>query len=133
MSVANTEVTARLAPCGQPDHEDCGLRDVLDRLGERWTVMTIAELFGGARRFRQLERSLSGISQRMLTLTLRRLERDGLVDRSVEATVPPAVTYSLTERGTSFAGLVAGLVDWSRANKASIAASRERFDGAENQ
>jgi DNA-binding HxlR family transcriptional regulator len=126
-----THIDVRLPePCGSPEHEDCGLRDVLDRLGERWTVMTIAELGQGTRRYTEIERALEGISQRMLTLTLRRLERDGLVDRMVEATVPPAVSYRLTERGLSFAKLVNGLVDWSKANKQATEEARRQYDAA---
>lgn len=117
-----------LRPCGQPDHEDCGLRLVLDRLGEKWTVMTMAELAAGPRRYRVLQRALQGITQRMLTLTLRRLERDGLVSRSVEPTNPPSVTYALTHRGETLAALVVGLVDWSRAHKNGIEASQAAFD-----
>ncbi|SMC43507.1 helix-turn-helix domain-containing protein [Rhizobium sp. RU36D] len=128
MSVANTDVTLDLEPCGQPDHEDCGLRDVLDRLGERWTVMAIAELARGPRRFRQLERALPGISQRMMTLTVRRLERDGMVSRLVEPTVPPSVTYELTPLGREFAEMVISLVDWSRRHKSQIALARADFD-----
>lgn len=128
MSAANTDVRPSLDPCGQPHHEDCGLRGVLDRLGERWTVMTIAELANEPRRFRELERSLADISQRMLTLTLRRLERDGLVNRLVEPTIPPKVTYELTERGRSFADLIGSLVEWSRENREPIARSQRDFD-----
>ena len=89
MSVTHTDVRhdASLEPCGSTDHVDCGLRLVLDRLGEQWTVMTLAELSVGPRRYRELERSLDGISQRMMTLTLRRLERDGHVLRHVTPTV----------------------------------------------
>jgi DNA-binding HxlR family transcriptional regulator len=128
MSVANTDVSGALGPCGQPDHEDCGLRDVLDRLGERWTVMTVAELAQGPQRFRQLERALHGISQRMLTMTVRRLERDGMVSRTVEPTIPPSVTYELTSLGYEFAKMVIYLVDWSKRHKGQITQARLEFD-----
>lgn len=104
MSLTHTGVTtaaAELEPCGQPDHPDCGIRDVLDRVGDKWSVLVIVELAGGPRRFRQLQRAIDGISQRMLTLTVRRLERDGLVLRTVYQTVPAQVDYRLTETGTS--------------------------------
>lgn len=117
-----------LEPCGSLDHEDCGLRMILDRLGEQWTVMALAELAPGPRRYRELERSLEGISQRMMTLTLRRLERDGHVLRHVEPTVPPSVTYELSALGRSFALEVASLVVWSRRHKAEIEGARARFD-----
>lgn len=128
MFAANAVVGQGLEPCGQPDHEDCGLRLILDRLGERWTVMTIAELVGGPRRYRDLERSLQGVTQRMLTLTLRRLERDGMVSRTVEPTNPPSVTYALTERGCNFSDLLVGLVEWSKVHKEPIAISQRDFD-----
>lgn len=128
MFVAKSTLPQNLEPCGNPAHEDCGLRLVLDRLGEKWTVMTIAELAEHPRRYNDLERSLHGITQRMLTLTLRRLERDGLISRSVEATNPPSVTYALTTRGRSFAVLVVDLVDWSRSNRSEILSSQQEFD-----
>jgi DNA-binding HxlR family transcriptional regulator len=117
-----------LEPCGTPDHEDCGLRLTLDRLGEKWTVMAVAELSTGPRRYREIERALSGVTQRMLTLTLRRLERDGFVHRHVEPTNPPSVTYSLSATGRDFAQVAAGLVTWSRENKSGILAAREAYD-----
>jgi len=128
MFAADSAAPPNLEPCGTPAHEDCGLRLVLDRLGEKWTVMTIAELASGPRRYSDLERGLHGVTQRMLTLTLRRLERDGHVSRSVEATNPPSVTYALTPRGQSFAALAVGLVDWSRLNRSGILESQQAFD-----
>jgi DNA-binding HxlR family transcriptional regulator len=83
MSLTNTEVTAELEPCGKDEHPDCGIRDVLDRVGDKWSVLVVVELASDTRRFRELQRAIDGISQRMLTLTLRRLERDGLVERTV--------------------------------------------------
>ncbi|MFN3508998.1 MAG: winged helix-turn-helix transcriptional regulator [Allorhizobium sp.] len=127
-AATQTEIET-LEPCGTADHEDCGLRLTLDRLGEKWTVMTIAELSAGPRRYREIERALSGVTQRMLTLTLRRLERDGLVHRHVEPTNPPSVTYSLTPRGLGFSAITAGLVEWSRAHRHGILSSREAYDG----
>lgn len=91
MSVTNTEVTthpAELDSCGRQDHPDCGIRDALDRVGDKWSVLVIVELANGTRRFRQLQLAIDGISQRMLTLTVRRLERDGLVLRTVYPTAP---------------------------------------------
>jgi DNA-binding HxlR family transcriptional regulator len=114
-----------------PEHPDCGIRDVLDRIGDKWSVLAIVELSSGTRRFRELQLSIHGISQRMLTLTLRRLERDGLVLRTAFPTVPVTVTYQLTERGRSLTHLVKQLANWSLANKDAIAESRQRWD-AEN-
>ncbi|MER5947922.1 helix-turn-helix domain-containing protein [Streptomyces sp. NPDC001904] len=131
MSVTHTEVTtgpAELEPCGRQDHPDCGIRDVLDRVGDKWSVLVIVELAGGPRRFRELQRAVDGISQRMLTLTVRRLERDGLVLRTVYATVPAQVDYRLTETGASLTHLVKALADWSLQHRAPIARARETYD-----
>lgn len=122
------EVTAVLGPCGESGHPDCGIRDVLDRIGDKWSVLVIVELASGIRRFRELQRAIDGISQRMLTLTVRRLERDGLVTRTVYPTVPARVTYELTERGSSLTLLVKQLADWSLEHKDPIGASRELYD-----
>lgn len=128
MFAATKQTPDMLEPCGSAEHEDCGLRLTLDRLGEKWTVMTIAELSAGPRRYREIERALSGVTQRMLTLTLRRLERDGFVDRHVEPTNPPSVTYSLTPRGVGFSSIAAGLVTWSQEHKSQILAARDAYD-----
>ena len=131
MSLTHTEVTrssAELEPCGQEDHADCGIRDVLDRVGDKWSVLVIVELANGPRRFRQLQHAIDGISQRMLTLTVRRLERDGLVLRTVYATVPAQVDYRLTRIGTSLTHLVKALADWSLDLRSAIARAREVYD-----
>ena len=135
MSATNTDVTlqvtdaaAPLEPCGRDDHPDCGIRDVLDRVGDKWSVLVIVELASGPRRFRELERAIDGISQRMLTLTVRRLERDGLVLRTVYPTVPAAVDYRLTSTGASLTHLVKALADWSLAHRGDIAAARADYD-----
>ncbi|WP_307867787.1 winged helix-turn-helix transcriptional regulator [Umezawaea beigongshangensis] len=128
MSAGHTGVTPLPAPCGLPEHPDCGIRDVLDRIGDRWSVLAIVELTAGTRRFRQVQRGVHGISQRMLTLTLRRLERDGLVLRTAYPTVPVSVTYELTDRGRSLAALIGQLADWSLANRDGVAESRRRYD-----
>ncbi|MGP4111667.1 winged helix-turn-helix transcriptional regulator [Streptomyces sp. 4N509B] len=135
MSAGHTAVTtpARGTPvvdCSTP-REECAVRDVLDRLGDRWSVYVIVELSAGLRRFKELQRAIPGdISQRMLTLTVRRLERDGLVRRTVYPTVPPRVEYELTETGHSFTHLVRALADWSTAHRPAIAAAREAWDAA---
>jgi DNA-binding HxlR family transcriptional regulator len=125
--VGHTGVTpeVELGPCGD-DH--CGIRDVLDRIGDKWTVLVVVELAKGVRRFRELQRAIPGISQRMLTLTTRRLCRDGLVERTAYATIPPQVDYRLTEMGRSLADAVYGLAEWARAHQEAIAASREQWD-----
>ncbi|MEV6965309.1 helix-turn-helix domain-containing protein [Hamadaea sp. NPDC051192] len=131
MSVTHTAVTtlvADLEPCGHEDHPDCGIRDVLARLGDKWSVLVIVELASGPRRFRELQRAIHGISQRMLTLSVRRLERDGLVVRTVYPTVPAQVDYRLTELGASLTHLVRQLTDWSAAHKEVIAEARDAYD-----
>lgn len=131
MSATHTDVTtsaADLDPCGLPEHPDCGIRDVLDRVGDKWSVLVVVELASGPRRFRELQRAVDGISQRMLTLTVRRLERDGLVLRTVYPTVPAQVDYRLTETGASLTHLVKALADWSLAHRGVIAESRRAYD-----
>ncbi|MFD6949087.1 HxlR family transcriptional regulator [Nocardiopsis sp. TSRI0078] len=131
MSPTHTGVTADaadLAPCGRSDHPDCGIRDVLDRVGDKWSVLVIVELAHGPRRFRRLQRAIDGISQRMLTLTVRRLERDGLVLRTVYPTVPAQVDYRLTETGASLIHLVKALADWSLEHRDTVARARRAYD-----
>lgn len=130
MSLTHTAVTADLEPCGKEEHPDCGIRDVLDRIGDTWSVLVVVELASGDRRFRELQRAIDGISQRMLTLTLRRLERDGLVDRTVYPTVPAQVSYALTSSGAGLSHLIKTLADWSLEQRPAIAASRSAYDAA---
>jgi DNA-binding HxlR family transcriptional regulator len=133
MSVTHIEVT-RTAPQtlraipGSPEVVDCGIRDVLDRIGDKWTLLVCIELTQGVRRFRELQRAVPGISQRMLTLTMRRLERDGMVQRTVFATVPPRVEYSLTPLGRSISGPIRVLAAWAEEHRAEIAAARTKWD-----
>ncbi|MFC1406335.1 MULTISPECIES: helix-turn-helix domain-containing protein [Streptacidiphilus] len=108
--------------------DDCGIRDVLDRLGDRWSVLVIVVLTKGTRRFGELHQTIPGISQRMLTVTTKRLVRDGLVERTVYPTIPPQTDYRLTPTGRSLAAAITALADWSREHKAGIAASRQRWD-----
>ena len=122
--------TADLDPCGREDHPDCGIRDVLDRVGDKWSVLVVVELASGTRRFGALQRAIDGISQRMLTLTVRRLERDGLVTRAVNPTIPPQVSYTLTESGASLTHLIKALADWSLEQRPGIAAARSAYDAA---
>ena len=110
---------------------DCrAVSDVLARVGDKWSVLVVTRLGDGPMRFNELRRSIGGISQRMLTLTLRGLERDGLVTRTVYPTIPPRVDYALTSLGCSLLRPVQTLGDWARQNGAEIEASREQFDRA---
>lgn len=106
----------------------CPVRDVLDRLGDAWSVLVVLRLADGPVRFNALKRSIGGISQRMLTVTLRSLERDGLVARRVVPSTPPQVDYSLTEIGQSLAGPIGHLVAWANGWQPAIEAARTAFD-----
>jgi DNA-binding HxlR family transcriptional regulator len=113
--------------------EDCrAVSEVLSRVGDKWTVLVVSELGNGPRRFNEIRRALGSISQRMLTLTLRGLERDGLVTRTVFPTIPPRVDYELTKLGRSLLEPVSGIGLWARQNRTAIQQARERFDAAAN-
>jgi DNA-binding HxlR family transcriptional regulator len=115
-------------------HERClATRDVLNRVGDKWSVLIVALLGAGRRRFNELLRSIEGISQRMLTLTLRGLERDGLVTRTVYPTIPPRVEYELTGLGRTLLVPIDALAEWADQNRAAIQASRERFEARESR
>src|SRR5579872_5340603 len=109
--------------------EDCrAVSEVLSRVGDKWTVLVVSALGEGPKRFNELRRALGSISQRMLTLTLRALERDGLVTRTVFPAVPPRVDYALTKLGRSLLEPVSGLGSWARKNRAAIQDARRKFD-----
>ena len=111
--------------------EDCrAVSEVLSRVGDKWTILVVSELGNGPRRFNEIRRALGSISQRMLTLTLRGLERDGLVTRTVFPTIPPRVDYELTKLGRSLLEPVSGIGLWARQNRAAIQQARMRFDTA---
>ena len=108
---------------------DCrAVSDVLARVGDKWSVLVVTRLGGAPLRFNELRRSIGGISQRMLTLTLRGLERDGLITRTVFPTVPPRVEYALTALGRDLLQPVSALGDWALRNGAKIARARDQFD-----
>lgn len=106
----------------------CELRDLLDRLADKWSLLVVELLGGGTHRFTELRREIDGISQRMLTRTLRQLERDGLVDREVHPVVPPRVDYELTPLGASLLDAVQPLVSWTREHRQAIAEARLDYD-----
>ncbi|GAA3262495.1 winged helix-turn-helix transcriptional regulator [Nonomuraea helvata] len=110
------------------DHPRCRLRDILDRVGDKWSVLVMDLLGGGPKRYSELQRAIEGISQRMLTLTLRSLERDGLVERTVTPTSPPRVDYALTPVGRTLSAQVAGLITWAEQHREYVAAARLRYD-----
>ena len=101
---------------------------VLDRIGDKWTIMVVGALSDGPMRFNTLQRTVPGVSHRMLTLTLRGLERDGLVKRTAFATIPPRVDYELTEAGHSLREPLLGLAMWARSRQEEIEAAQREFD-----
>jgi DNA-binding HxlR family transcriptional regulator len=110
---------------------DCrAISDVLARIGDKWSVLVVTRLGDKPMRINELRRSIGGISQRMLTLTLRGLERDGLVTRTVFPTIPPRVDYALTQLGRDLLHPVSALGEWATRNQTKIARAREKFDGA---
>ena len=131
MTEKNTQEGTSGIPGNLHVAEDCrAVSEVLSRVGDKWTVLVVSTLGDGAKRFNELRKALGSISQRMLTLTLRGLERDGLVTRTVFSTVPPKVEYELTTLGRSLLEPVSELGLWARTHRAAIQGARERFDAA---
>ena len=117
--------------CGVPmDVENCPVRDVMDNIGGKWNSLMILSLADGALRFSELRRLIPDISQRMLTQTLRDLQRDGYISRTVFPTQPPSVEYALTDLGRSLLGLLKHFVDWSVTNHGAIRSARDVYDAA---
>jgi DNA-binding HxlR family transcriptional regulator len=123
-------VETALKPPKTPAFErDCSIRLVLDRIADKWTVMMMSLLSDGKpHRFNELRRNVEGISQKMLTQTLRDLERDGLVARTVYAEVPPRVEYALTPLGVTLCGPIAALGEWANAHAHEVKRAQARFD-----
>src|SRR5260221_969132 len=110
-------------------HDNCReLAQLVPRIGDRWTFLVLGSLGERPRRFNEIARMIEGISQRMLTLTLRGLERDGMVKRTPYATIPPRVDYELTELGRTLIEPLIGLHDWASKYRPSILAARQKFD-----
>ncbi|MBX3170424.1 MAG: helix-turn-helix transcriptional regulator [Candidatus Eremiobacteraeota bacterium] len=120
MSLSNTHVPEACKP----------IRQVLERVGDKWSLLVIYQLSQRKLRFNELRRAIPQISQRMLTYSLRELERDGLVLRTVTPSVPPRVDYELTALGATLLVPVQGLVDWAVGHQAEMEAARSRFDGS---
>lgn len=114
--------------CGDVLDADCPSRQVLDRIADKWTALIIRVLADGTHRFGQLQRRVGGISQKMLTQTLRELERDGLVERTVHPVVPPHVEYRLTPLGRSLRQPLDAICAWAEAHLAQMLAARARSD-----
>jgi DNA-binding HxlR family transcriptional regulator len=117
--------------CQSPEAVE--VRQILNRVGDKWSILVIAMLDRGTRRFTELRREVEGISQRMLALTLRQLERDGLVERTVYPVVPPKVEYALTELGSTLLESVRGLVSWAMEHRGQVAAARVVYDARQNE
>jgi len=107
------------------------LREVMARVGDKWSLCVVGALYGGPLRFNRLKRQIAGISQRMLTLTLRGLERDGVVTRTVYPTNPPSVEYALTQTGQTLLGPVLALAEWAQSHLPEIQRARQAFDGGD--
>jgi len=124
MSPRNSEVS----------HERCAaVREVLNRVGDKWSVLIVFTLGPGPLRFGELRRNIEGISQRMLTLTLKGLERDGLVTRTVTPSIPPRVDYELTRMGRTLLVPVGALYEWADAHRSDIDAARLKFDASDRR
>jgi len=129
MTVRAAQEGTRPVPGNLHVPEDCrAVSEVLARVGDKWTVLVVSTLGDGPKRFNELRKALGSISQRMLTLTLRALERDGLVTRTVTPSNPPRVDYALTRLGRSLLEPVSELGLWARKNRPAISEARKRFD-----
>jgi DNA-binding HxlR family transcriptional regulator len=126
-------VTSQTGPVlrGDPYHADCATRRILDRIGDRWTVLVVGVLGDGDARFSELRRRIEGVSQKMLTQTLRGLERDGLVRRTVYPEVPVRVEYALTNAGRTLLEPLRALQKWSIEHLSDVSASQDAYDRAE--
>jgi len=132
MTATKTQEGTKLIPGNLHVAADCrAVSEVLSRVGDKWTVLVVSTLGDGPKRFNELRKSLGSISQRMLTLTLRALERDGLVTRTAYPTIPPRVDYALTRLGRSLLEPVSELGLWARKNRDAIAQARARFDAGQ--
>ena len=119
-----------MKPCDTQDTGTCQrISEMLSRIGDKWTLLIVRELGQGALRFSALKRRLGSISQKMLTATLRKLERDGMVSRTVRPATPPQVEYALTAMGRELAGPIAALAEWTITHADAIDAARQAYDG----
>ena len=132
MRPENTRVPA-LQPLAHEGADCRAVASVLSRVGDKWSVLIIMLLIDGPRRFNELKRMVGGISQRMLTLTLRGLERDGLVTRTVYPTIPPRVDYELTDLGRGLAQPVRALGQWAFEHQPQIQGARDKFDARDGE
>ena len=129
ISALSAPADAPLLPSSLPE-SGCPLRDVLDRVGDKWSVLVVVLLKDGKLRFSALRRSVEGISQRMLTHTLRQLERDGLIERTVYPSVPVRVEYELTPLGRTLIEPLSALAQWAESHREVILSARAAYDRA---
>ena len=127
-SAGHCEVTGDYTVLQWDGREGCEVRQILDRIADKWSLLVIALLDERRLRFTELRREVDGISQRMLTVTLRQLERDGLVSRTVHPVVPPRVDYELTGLGASLHATIQALVHWTETNQHAVAEARAAYD-----
>lgn len=127
MSPSHNERTTAVPP-GHDANACPAVREVLNRVGDKWSVLVVSMLGDGPKRFGELRRATEGISQRMLTLTLRGLERDGLVTRTVEASIPPKVEYELTDLGKTLLVPVNALAQWAVEHRMRIHEAQQKYD-----
>lgn len=126
----NTDAASALDPApSSTGHRNCPVRDVLDRLGDKWSTLILVTLSQSPQRFNALARAVPDISRRMLTETLRHLERDGLIWREVTPSTPPSVRYGLTPLGASLMSPLTELIAWAERHQPEIVAARARFNG----
>lgn len=123
--IMEVTVSAAHSPAGA---ETCDVREALDLITDKWSLYIISNLGGGPRRFNELKRVVSGVTQRMLTVSLRRLERDGVIIRTVHELMPPRVSYRLTPLGSSLLQAAAPLIAWSSSHISDIADARASYD-----
>jgi DNA-binding HxlR family transcriptional regulator len=109
------------------------ISDLLSRIGDKWSVLVVTTLGAGSRRFNELRREIPSVSQRMLTLTLRNLERDGLVSRAVTPSIPPRVDYALTDLGRSLLRPLSALSEWALENVGAIHNAQQRYDAGQDE
>ncbi|AQT83195.1 transcriptional regulator [Mycolicibacterium litorale] len=129
-----TAMAAAAGPCARIPTEDMAfIRQVLDRVGDKWSMLIIAVLQGGALRYTDLQRQIPGISQRMLTHTLRQLQHDGLITRTAYAEVPPRVEYTLAPLGQGLNDIVKQLIGWAADHHDEIRGNRSRAETATSQ
>ena len=122
-----------IGPCAAiPAEHMAFIRQTLDRIGDKWSLLIIAVLESGSLRYTDLQRQVPGISQRMLSLTLRQLQQDGLITRAAYAEVPPRVEYTLAPLGRGLHEIVTSLIGWAADHHAEIRANRERAEAAES-